>query len=178
MASRRQTSLHIGGILLVLAISGLIYAFRDETNHLLIYGYPGIFLVALLSNATIILPVPGLAITLAMTSVLPPAGVALAAASGAALGELSGYLGGLSGQAIIARQAHYQRIAPYVQRYGAFAIFLLAAIPNPFFDLAGIAAGAVHMPLGRFLFACWLGQLVKMFTLAYAGAISWQWLLH
>ncbi len=87
-------------------------------------------------------------------------------------------MGGLSGQAIIANNPHYQRIAPWVRRYGAFAIFFLAAIPNPFFDLAGIAAGITRMPLWRFLLACWLGQLVKMLTLAYAGAASWRWLLH
>ncbi len=178
MVSRRQTLLRLSGLLFILGISALIYSLSDETSHLLVYGYPGIFLLALLTNATVILPVPGLAIVLAMTSVLPPFGVALAAASGAALGELSGYLGGLSGQAIISNSKQYRRIAPYIRRYGALAVFLLASIPNPFFDLAGIAAGIARMPVWRFLLACWAGQMVKMLTLAYAGAASWRWLLH
>jgi uncharacterized membrane protein YdjX (TVP38/TMEM64 family) len=40
------------------------------------------------------------------------------------------------------------------------------------FDLAGAAAGALKMPLQKFLLWCWLGETVKMFIFAYAGASS------
>ena len=71
----------------------------------------------------------------------------------------------------------YERIHPWVEKYGGWAILVLSAIPNPFFDLAGVAAGAVKMPLWKFLLFCWFGQLIKMTTFAYAGSHSINWLL-
>ena len=59
---------------------------------------------------------------------------------------------------------------------GALAILILAAVPNPFFDLAGIAAGITKLPLKSFLIACWIGQTIKMSAFAYAGAASLNWL--
>jgi len=47
---------------------------------------------------------------------------------------------------------------------------VLSTVPNPFFDLAGIAAGALKMPLKKFMFWCWIGQTIKMLTFAYAGS--------
>jgi membrane protein DedA with SNARE-associated domain len=37
-------------------------------------------------------------------------------------------------------------------------------------DLSGIAAGALRVPVYKFLFYCWLGQMTKMFAIASLGA--------
>jgi uncharacterized membrane protein YdjX (TVP38/TMEM64 family) len=42
--------------------------------------------------------------------------------------------------------------------------------------VAGVAAGAVRMPLWQFLLFCWFGQLIKMIFVAYSGAYSLNWL--
>ncbi len=170
-------ALRILAALVVVAITVAVYAIRDRVEEFAAYGYPGVFLIALLANATIVLPAPGVAVVFAMAGVFHPAGVALAAASGGALGELTGYLAGFGGQAVIERSDLYQRMIGWVQRYGGWAVLLLAAIPNPFFDLAGIAAGALKMRLGKFLAFCWLGQLVKMSLFAIAGHYSITWLM-
>jgi uncharacterized membrane protein YdjX (TVP38/TMEM64 family) len=47
---------------------------------------------------------------------------------------------------------------------------LLAAIPNPFFDLAGVVAGALKMRVRVFLFWVWIGETIKMMFFAYAGS--------
>jgi membrane protein DedA with SNARE-associated domain len=47
---------------------------------------------------------------------------------------------------------------------------VLSAIPNPFFDLAGVAAGALKMPPKRFLLWCWIGETLKMMMFALAGS--------
>jgi len=73
-----------------------------------------------------------------MGSIFNPFGVGLAAGTGGALGELSGYLAGFSGQAVVERTDIYERIKPWVQKYGGWAILVLSAIPNPFFDIAGV----------------------------------------
>jgi membrane protein DedA with SNARE-associated domain len=42
--------------------------------------------------------------------------------------------------------------------------------------LAGIAAGALHYPVWRFLLVCFLGKTVKGLALALAGARSVEWI--
>ncbi len=173
---RRLALLRIISLLAVIGLSAFIFSIRDQAEDFAAYGYPGIFLISLLTNATVFLPAPGLAVIFAMGGVLHPIGIGIAAGTGGALGELSGYLAGFSGQAIIERMDIYERIEPSVQKYGTLAILILAAIPNPFFDLAGIAAGIAKIPLIKFLLACWGGQLIKMTAVAYAGTYSINWL--
>ena len=172
---RRLSLLRWLSIFAVIGISVFVFSIRDQAEHFAHYGYPGIFLVALLSNATVLLPAPGLAVVFTMGGIFHPLGVALAAGTGGALGELSGYIAGFSGQPLIERTDIYERITPWIDKYGTLAILILAAIPNPFFDLAGIAAGAAKIPLRNFLLACWIGQLIKTALFAYAGAASIDW---
>jgi membrane protein DedA with SNARE-associated domain len=170
--------LRLLALLAVVGISVFIFSIRERVQEFAGFGYPGIFLIALLANATVLLPAPGVAVVFAMGNLFNPLAVGLAAGTGGALGELSGYLAGFSGQAIVERADAYARIQPWIQRYGRWAILVLSAIPNPFFDLAGVAAGVGKMPIGRFLFFCWIGQLIKMTLFAYAGAHSLSWLFN
>ena len=170
--------LRILALLAVIGITVYIYSIRDRVEDFAAYGYPGIFLIAMMANATVFLPAPGVAIVFAMGSVFHPLGVALAAGAGGALGELSGYLAGFSGQAVVERTDVYERINPWVEKFGSWAILILSAIPNPFFDIAGVAAGIAKMPMRHFLIACWVGQTVKMAMFAYAGFYSLDWLLN
>jgi membrane protein YqaA with SNARE-associated domain len=174
-------ALRLLALILVVAISLLIFLFRDRADELAPYGYPGIFLVSFLANATIILPAPGIAVVFAMGSVFPPAGVALAAGLGATLGELVGYLAGFSGRAVVENQKGYTPILAWmsghrVQSYAV--IFALAFIPNPFFDLAGIAAGVLRIPILPFLLIVFLGKTLKMLLFAVLGERSIDWLLR
>lgn len=159
-------------IFVVTAVVGLsvsIYVFRDHLAHLGVAGYPGIFLVSLLGNATIILPAPSLAMVLAMGSAFPPLLVGLSAGAGEALGEITGYAAGYSGRAVIEKQAAYNRLRSWMQRRGGITIFVLSLVPNPFFDLAGIAAGTLHYPAWRFLSICWVGKTIKTTVVAWIG---------
>jgi len=164
--------LRILALLAVVAITVYIYSIRERVEEFAAFGYPGIFLIALLANATILLPAPGLAIIYAMGAIFNPLGVGLAAGTGGAIGELSGYLAGFSGQAVVERTDMYDRVKPWVDKYGGWAIMVLSAIPNPFFDVAGIAAGMAKMPVQTFLFFIWIGQLIKMTIFALAGKYS------
>lgn len=157
---------------LVLAVSVAIYGLRDRFVELAALGYAGIFLVSLLGNATIILPAPSLALVFAMGTALPPLLVGLAAGIGEALGELTGYAAGFAGRAVIEDHKTYQRLAAWMQRRGGITVFVLSLIPNPFFDLAGIAAGTLRYPIWRFLLACWLGKTIKTTLVAWAGSQS------
>ncbi len=164
--------LRILALLGVVAITLFIYSIRDRVEQFAAFGYPGIFLIALLANATILLPAPGVAVIYAMGAIFNPLGVGVAAGLGGTIGEISGYLAGFSGQAVVERMDVYNRIRPWVDKYGGWAILVLSAIPNPFFDIAGIAAGIAKMPLATFLIFTGIGQFIKMTLFAVAGHYS------
>lgn len=170
--------LRLAILLVVVGLSIGIFLVRDRATNLAVYGYPGIFLVSLLANATILLPAPGIAVVFAMGSVFNPFFVALAAGAGATVGEISAYAAGFGGQAVLERAALYGRVVVWMRRYGALTTFVLAAVPNPFFDLAGMAAGALKMPFARFMFWCLTGKILKMIIFAYTGAYSVDWLVN
>ena len=172
LTKRIVVLLFLSTLLAVIGISAYVFSIRERIDEFAAYGYPGIFLIALLANATVLLPAPGVAIVFAMGSIFHPLGVALAAGTGGALGELSGYLAGFGGQAVVENTAAYARVQPWVQKWGGWAVLVLSAIPNPFFDLAGVAAGVSKMPIWKFLLFCWFGQIIKMGMFAYAGSAS------
>ena len=85
------------GLGIAIAISVLVYRIEGQAEQFAPYGYPGIFVINLLGNATVALPAPSLAIVSVAGSVLNPYLVGLFAGAGSALGELTGYLAGYSG---------------------------------------------------------------------------------
>jgi len=164
-------------ILVVIVLTIFIYSVRDQAEDLAIYGYPGIFLLSFMTNATVFLPAPGIAVVFAMGAIFNPVFIALAAGAGGALGELSGYLAGFSGQSVLERTKIYDKYHSWIQKNGFFSVLILAALPNPFFDVAGVIAGILKMPIFRFLFAVWIGVTIKMFLFAWFGSTSLSWLL-
>lgn len=169
--SGRTRLLRIFTILLVVVLSLAIFSVpRDRLVQLEGLGYLGIFLICLLAYATVILPVPAGILVFTMGAQLSPIGLALAAGSGAALGELTGYIAGYTGQTFAEKTKLYERVSGWVQRNGPLTILGLSFFPNPFFDLTGIAAGALKMPVRVFLFWCWIGETLKMLVIAFVGA--------
>jgi len=156
--------------LTVILITVGVYLLRDEIENFEAYGYPGIFILSLLANATIFFPAPSVALSFAMGAVLNPVGVAIAAGLGATFGELTGYLVGFSGQGIVERAKFYATLEDLTDRFGGWLIMFLAFIPNPLFDLAGAVAGATGFPVLSFLFWTSIGKIFKMLIFALAGA--------
>jgi membrane protein YqaA with SNARE-associated domain len=173
----RTTALRVLALMTVIAITVAGYLLRDEIENLEVLGYPGIFFISLISNATVVLPAPGFIVTIIAGSIFNPILVALAAAAGAALGELTGYLAGYSGRGVFERAPSYDRLEELMKEYGGWTVLVLAATPNPLFDIAGAAAGALRMPVLSFLLWAFAGKLIKMLVLAYAGALSIDWIL-
>ncbi len=172
------TVARILSLLFVIAISIYIFTIRDRAQELEKYSYPGIFLLSFLAYATVFLPAPGVAVVFTMGAVFNPWLVALVAGVGAALGELTGYLAGFSSQPVVEKARIYHQMVIWLKKYGPIMIMVLSAIPNPFFDLTGTAAGALKMPVKKFLFWTWIGETIKMLIFALAGASSLNRLFH
>jgi membrane protein YqaA with SNARE-associated domain len=178
---RRTTILRILALLAVVGMIVALFVFRDHLRELQRYGYAGIFLLSIAANSTIIIPVPAAALTTAMGAVFNPIGVAVAAGLGAAIGEMSGYLAGYSGGAVVEHIKYYDQLTVWMRQHPnltELTIAVLAFIPNPLFDMAGIAAGALKMPVWRFMLPCAIGKILKMLMFAYAGSFGAGWLLQ
>ena len=168
----------IAALLVSVGLTVGLFIFREQLAQLSAYSYLGLFAISIIGNATVLLPVPSLAATFIAGGVFSPVLAGVVSGAGMAIGELVGYLAGYGGTAVVETKNHdlFRRMQLWMQRHGFLTIFLLSAIPNPVFDLAGLAAGMSHFPVGRFLMACFLGKTLKGLAIALAGAHSLPWL--
>lgn len=135
-------------------------------------GYGAVAAAVLVASGGLVVPVPALAITCGSAAFLHPAAVAVIAGLAGTLGELTGYFLGYSGSDAVRRGRFYARVESWMRRRGWLLLFIISAVPNPLFDLAGIAAGVLRYPLWRYLLAVGLGKQVKFFMVAYACRYS------
>jgi membrane protein DedA with SNARE-associated domain len=187
MANRRTKISRALAVLTAVGISVAIFLLRSkiDVEQLKPYRYIGIFVISFLAYATVLLPAPGAAFVFSLGAAFKAVPfntvrVALAAGSGAALGEISGYLAGLGSQAVLENRPIYQKLSNWMKKHGAVTVFLLSALPNPLFDLVGVVAGALRMPPWKFLFWCWAGETLKMLVFAASGAAGldlFEWLI-
>ena len=155
-----------------IAIAAAVLYFSDDIAGLGAYGYAGAFIISLLSSATIIFPAPGWAVVVAMSATLDPLLLGLTAGVGSAIGELTGYAAGEGVRELMdGRIRESRKIEKLVEEYGMAGIFLLALVPNPLFDIAGITAGGLRIPWWRYLAACAAGRVLRYTILAMLG----QW---
>ena len=171
----RKLYLRILTILVVIAITATIFVLRDRVEGLEGYGYLGAFLISLITTATIILPVPGIVLIFVLGESLNPVLLGLVAGAGSALGEITGYMAGFSGQAVFEKSKVYLRMEQWMRRRGSIVIFVLSFVPNPIFDVAGAAAGVLRYPLWKFLLVCFLGKTPRNMLVAFAGAYTLEW---
>jgi membrane protein YqaA with SNARE-associated domain len=173
---REYTALVLVGLVLA-SIAFVVYVLDVSPAGLRRYGYLGVFLIPFIGSATFVLPMPGLAVIAGGGAFLEPVFgmppwlvVGLLAGLGETLGELTGYGAGFGGRAALEKRRFLSRLERWMHRQGSVVMFVLAAIPNPIFDLGGVLAGVVRMPLWKFLVAVLLGKVIKSMYVAGAGA--------
>ena len=178
-AWRLEYTLLIGVGLLMTAFAVAFFYFGADTSNLKSWGYGGVFLINLVGSASILLPSPAVASVFGGGALLDdllgvPAfiWVGLIAGLGEALGEFSGYAAGYGGRIVFENRPEYERIHRWMERHGTVSMFLLSIFPNPLFDLAGVAAGAVRMPVRRFFLAVLSGKVIKDTYLAAIGGVG------
>jgi membrane protein YqaA with SNARE-associated domain len=164
-------------LLVVVAITAVLFVYRDNVSQLEEYGYLGAFLINLVANATIILPMPGQLLTFALGASFNPLLVGLASGFGGAIGEITGYIAGASGRGVIHDNRTYLTAVGWLRKWGVLVIFLFTVTPLPV-DLVGIAAGALRYPVWKFLLVCFLGKAILYTGMAYAGAWGWEWIIN
>jgi len=169
------TLIRVGILLAVLAASATALLLRDQLTPAQA-GYGGVALASLIASAGLIIPVPALGAVCAGGVFLNPALLGLIAGTSESVGELTGYFLGYSGRDMARRSRLYNRLESLVRRRGWLPLFLVSLVPNPIFDIIGIAAGALRYPLWSFLSIVWVGKTIKFITFAYACKYSLAWL--
>ena len=178
---RLEYTLLLGVALLLTLFAIAFFYFSADISNLKSYGYAGLFLINLVGAASILLPSPAGASVVGGGALLAnflgvPAfiWVGLVAGLAEALGEFSGYAAGYGGRLIVENSQQYDRVSRWMERNGLVTMFLMSTIPNPLFDIAGLAAGAVRMPMNRFFAAVLAGKVVKDIWMGALGAVGFS----
>jgi membrane protein DedA with SNARE-associated domain len=175
----------------------LIVTSWDSVEQMTGYGYFGGFVVSALGAATLLVPVPMLAVQFTLGGLLPPwfgpsilapIFVGLVCSFGEALGALTIYATGYSGGQPLANarpgrrpgriQRWYQSLLRLVEKRGGLILFVLSAVMNPFFYLTGLACGATRFGLRRFFMIEFAGKFIKCTAIAYAGYFGVKGVFH
>jgi len=154
----------------VLSIGLMIIAFlyRNKLGQFKKYGYLGIFLISAIGNIAILSPAAPMIAGLGST-IYHPIIVSFITTLGAVIGELLSYFIGYSGNNYIPDSEWNTKIQHFMKINGTITIFILSIIPNPFFDLAGIAAGVTKYPLWEFIVISFFGKWIKYTIFAFMG---------
>lgn len=167
----------IGLLFVVIITAGIFYFYKEypeKVGELKSYSYLGAFIISVTFNATLILPAGNMVILVALGANLPMPGpviVGLVGGTGAAIGEMTGYIAGRSGRSLLARGNLYHRVEHWVHRWGGLTIFVFSIVPLVF-DLVGIAAGAMRYRFWKFVLFCWLGRMVLYVTVISLAALG------
>lgn len=164
---------------IALAATVLFFALHLGTDDLERYGYGGLFLIALLRSASVVIPMPGGGIVFAAGGLLDPVFgipapvlVGLTAAVAESFGEFTGYGAGMGGSAMITERQLYRRVKGWIERRPFSTVFVMSLFPSPLFDVAGLAAGAARVPIRTFYPALLIGKTIRGITVATMGYYS------
>jgi membrane protein YqaA with SNARE-associated domain len=178
-----------------IAIAGIAAAIAGMTLALVVaytvggvklverFGYIGVFVFAVIGSASMFIPVPGAAAGITLGLLLDPVPYAplpqpviigIIVAAGSAIGELTGYSTGVGGRAVIGNSRAGRLLVALMRRHGTLTVFCVAAVPNPFIDVGGIAAGVAGMSMRRFMTVMFIGKCLNYITVAYVVSSGFQ----
>lgn len=170
----RRILLTSGGIAAAVILSLPYILLREQLLKAPAWGYAGILLSCMISNASILLPTSSTLIVLTASMTLNPLLCILLGGIGAGIGEQVSYVCGRIGlswidpEQIGLSRITKNKIIAWFEKNAVLTVFLFAFLPLPFFDFAGLIAGARKMNWPLFAFAAVAGKVLK-FLLCVLG---------
>lgn len=160
--------------LLSILLSAVFFVYRDYLKDASSLGYLGLFIVNFVSSATFFISSPAFLTVITGGNLYSPVPVAIVASLGACLGDMLGFLFGHSGRRLTKKKMDKHKAIRFLEKHfhkhGVLIIFLLAIIPNPFFDAIGILAGVLNYSPIRFFAIMLIGRFIRYWALAQVGA--------
>ena len=154
-------------VVFIVTVILLLRADYSDAEYWKSLGYPGVLFLSFLGSVSMVLPVPGLIALCGVSPILNPFVLGVLNGMGEAAGEVSSYAVGYGSGPVLEKRSFYPTARRWMERRGTVALFAISAIPNPFFDIVGIAAGGVRFPFARFMMLVLAGKLVKGLLVAY-----------
>lgn len=153
------------------------------------YGLVGIFFGAIIANATVFLPIPFDALIFfaganpqlagfESFSFISAIAIALIGGIGAAMGEMTAYIAGLTGVKALEKFhkkefGKLKSIRYKLHHQGMWFIFFGLLTPFPF-DIVGITAGVIKYDYKKFLVAAAAGKSLRYFIVFLAGHFGFE----
>lgn len=140
------------------------------------WGYAILWVISFLRASSVLLPIPGSGLTVAAGAVMDPLwgipvplAVGVTAGTAESLGEFTGYYAGINGGRLMEGRPLYEKVSAWIKKAPLPTMFLMAFMPSPLFDVAGLAAGAARVPIRIFYPAILLGKTFRGIIMAAAG---------
>jgi membrane protein YqaA with SNARE-associated domain len=179
--STKALKLGVIALAVIIVVAGYFYLTNNinlgleglELNELTLqYGLIGLFIAAIIANASIVLPLPIDLVVIAVANLYNPFVLAAVVSVGAAIGEMSAYLVGMGGEKAIRKLSEenaekLMQVNEFIRNKGMVFIALGSFTPFPF-DLIGIASGLIRYNIYKFFVAALVGKFFRYLVLAYA----------
>ena len=171
---RQHIVIAVAGVAAFLALNVAVYFAPIDYSALTSFAYVGAFLVCLLANALVAIPIPYIPVIahIGATAESPALVIALAAL-GSVLGESVAFVVGRAEQGLVSEHPLYKRLHRLAERkwLAGLVLFGLAVPLNPLFDVAGVAAGAMGMRYRVFFVAVFTARVVRMALIVWLGVL-------
>ena len=171
---RRHVVLAIAGGIFLVAFNIAVYLVPIDYGAFTSFAYVGAFVVTLLANALIVIPIPYIPIVahIGATADMPWLVVVLGALA-SVLGESVAFLAGRAEEGLVSEHPVYKRVHRVAERplLAGAMIFAFAVPPNPIFDVAGLAAGAVGVRYRVFFVAVFAARLIRLAVIVWLGTM-------
>lgn len=156
----------IGVVAVAVISSALLYQLMAEGESLGNMGLVGVFLAAMLSHLTVVARDMFVPLFLPLAPYYHPIILGTAAGMGGAIGEVSTYMLGWGVAESMENSKTDDRLARWINKYGIWAVLLVAATPLPDTPIV-ILAGSRKLPFRRLLAA----EIVGKSALYSLGAV-------
>jgi len=171
---RRHVILAIAGGIFLVAFNIAVYLAPIDYGAFTSFAYAGVFIVTFFANALIAIPIPYIPIVahIGATAGMPWLVVVLGALA-SVLGESVAFLAGRAEEGLVSEHPIYKRVHRLAERplrAGAM-LFAFAVPPNPIFDVAGLAAGAVGVRYRVFFGAVFAARLIRLAVIVWLGTM-------
>jgi membrane protein YqaA with SNARE-associated domain len=169
---KRNAVISILGVITVALISGvLLWRLMVQGDSLGQLGLIGVLIAAMLSHLTVVARDMFIPLFLPLASVYHPVILGTAAGTGAAIGEVTTYfLGWGVAESLEEMSDAEDRIAQWINKYGLWAVLLVALTPLPDTPIV-ILAGSRKLPFGKLAVVEVIGKSILYSVGALMGGL-------
>jgi membrane protein YqaA with SNARE-associated domain len=175
----KRAYLTIGGVALTAVVSGyILLLFFTDATRVEEMGLAGVFLISMLSHATMVARDIFVPVFLALTPLYNPIILGAAAGIGGAIGDIIPYVLGIGVAETVEKQGSKAEalVDKWIKKYGLWAILVVAMTPLP--DLPVVMlAGTRRLPFTKLVLIEAIGKTALYSVGAYVGGWIFELLI-